>query len=171
MKDFKWLKFIWSKLTMPLFILFFIISYYVSSRDLAKVSVQYPHFLLAVLSIILVLIVGKEVVTFRRENRAEAEEETPVGTEGGKRFADLFREGCRKWYKQIGYVLLFILYTAAIYYIGYYVSTLAFAAAMAWLLGIRKIPAVAAISLGITGAIYLMMTLWLKLSLPAGLLF
>lgn len=152
---------------MPIFILFFIVSYYISSKDLATVSVQYPHFLLVVLLTIWALIVVKEISAFIKENKNESENVPEVYGS----FAQLIIPGCKKWYKQIGYVLLAIVYVLGIYFVGYYVSTVLFAAAMAVLLGVRKPLTIILVSVGITVATWAMMSFWLKLSMPVGLLF
>ena len=166
-KNNHWLRFFWSKLTVPAFMVFFIISFFVSSHSLSKTSTQYPYFLLIVLSLLVLVILIREFRADARERGAEeggtAEEESSGG------FAGACKRIWAKWYKQIGFVFISLLYIVFIYYVGYYVSTFLFAFALARLLKVRPVPALA-VAAWITAVTFLMLPFWLKVSMPAGLL-
>ena len=61
-----------------------------------------------------------------------------------------------------------VVYVAAIQWLGLYVSSSLFIAAFMWRLGRYRIPLVAAVSLGVSGALFAMFEIWFTLPLPKG---
>jgi hypothetical protein len=61
-----------------------------------------------------------------------------------------------------------VVYVAAIQWLGLYVSSSLFIAAFMWRLGRYRIPLVAAVSIGVSGALFAMFEIWFTLPLPKG---
>ena len=139
----------------------FLLGYYFSSARLNRVkALMYPRFIMVLFGIIVVW----NIIGTVREARKEVAEKKEI-----ERLK--ISDGFKRSEKAIVIFLSALIYIFLGQIIGFWVMTLVYVFLLSYYLGVRKMKHLIPQSILVTGIIYAIFRLWLKLALPQGFLF
>lgn len=145
------------RLAFPMIVFIFTVVFYFSSRGLREESVMYPHIIMWLIGIFLVINISITVWQWSRKVKAKADPEAnPI-------WVDKFTKGLVTFLATIAYILIMPR-------VGFSVTTLAYMLGVTYYLGARRWHTIVVVGV-IFVLLYGAFILWLRVPLPQGVLF